>query len=225
MPTPEKFKATFFYEAAYHIVFKSVDGLFLFKQPANYALFLDRFKAFTDTILDIWAYSLLQNHVHLIVKVKSAIAIQKTFTAIEPIQQTVAMKALLANSMDEIYLDAVIERQINSFMVSYTSTINNKENRKGGFFQKPFKRILIADDTYLQQAVIYVHANAEKHQLVDSFLKYRYSSFDEILAGNSLYVNTQAVIKFFGNVKNFNELHVLQVEYYYKKGWPSSKLE
>ena len=43
---------------------------------------------------------------------------------------------------------------MNSFLVSYANYINNKYDRKGGIFQKPFKRIAIEGDAHLQQAII-----------------------------------------------------------------------
>jgi hypothetical protein len=110
-------------------------------------------------------------------------------------------------------------------MVSYTNSINNKAQRKGGFFQKPFKRILIADDSHLQQAIIYVHANAQKHQVINDFTRYRFSSYHEIIKESSIYVKSKEIINFFGNKENFISRHQLQVAYYYSKGWASSKLE
>ena len=225
MPTPTEFKAPFLYNSYYHVVFKSIDGLLLFNSPSDYSLFLDRFKVFTNGLLDIWVYILLQNHVHFIIKIKSSSEIKDYISGLSVEHQTVAMKKLLAKSKDEKLLDLVIERQVNSFMVSYVNTVNNKNNKQGGFFQKPFRRVLIVDDAHLQQAIIYVHANAQKHQLTDDFTKYRLSSYHEIITGLSVLVNSKAVLTFFNGIEKFIETHRLQVAYFYSNNWPSSKIE
>jgi len=225
MPTPKEFKAKFLYHAYYHLVFKSVDGLLLFGNTSDYDLFLNRFKEFTKDFLDTWAYVLLRNHVHFIVKIRSVEEIEHYINNCSAEEQTEAVKKLAANNMKTDLLDGVIERQVNSFMVSYVRTINNRNNKQGGFFQKPFRRMLITDDSYLQQAIVYVHANAQKHNLVNDFLKYRYTSYHDIIRGNYLYIDTKAVLNFFNGTNKFIEIHRLQVEYYYNNNWPSSKIE
>jgi hypothetical protein len=122
----------------------------------------------------------------------------------------------LRNSQDDDILDELIERQINLFMVSYTNAINKQLCRKGGLFQSPFKRTFINEEAYLQQAIIYVHANPQKHGLVKDFRNYPYSSYQEILQKNSLYVNRDEVIDFFGGEGRFVEQHKLQADTYYK---------
>jgi hypothetical protein len=138
---------------------------------------------------------------------------------------TVAIKTLLTN-IDEIKLfDAMIERQMNSFLVSFVNFHNNKYQRKGGLFQKPFKRIEVLDDSHLQQAIIYVNANAQKHQMVKDFTKYPFSSYSDIVRRNETFVAANQVINFFGNIEVLMATHQNQVDYYYNSKWPSSKLE
>lgn len=121
--------------------------------------------------------------------------------------------------------DEVAERQINRFLVSYTNTYNNLIVRKGGVFQQPFRRSLIAEEAHLQQAIIYVHANAQKHQLVNDFKTHVYNSYNEILSGESLLIDAGMVIYFFGGKEKFISLHQEQVAYFYTNQWSASKLE
>ncbi len=119
----------------------------------------------------------------------------------------------------------MLERQMNSFLVSYANYYNQRYQRKGGLFQKPFRRIEILDDAYLQQAIIYTNANAQKHNIINDFSKYPYCSYQEILQGSGTGIAQKEIINFFGSKEKFETLHKAQVEYYYQKGWPSSKLE
>ena len=225
MPTPEKFKAPFSPEAHYHIVCKCIDGLKLFNDERDYLVFKERFKQFTFIFFEVWSYSLLQNHTHHIIKTKSAENIIKSISALPKEEHTKSMQLFLNDGKNENLFDEMIERQMNSFLVSYSSYCNNKRGRKGGIFQKPFKRIKIEDDIHLQQAIVYTNANAQKHKLVNDFKKHSYSSYAAIINEDDYFVETENVINFFGSKENFIKIQQDQVDYYYKNNWPSSKLE
>ncbi|GAB2836479.1 transposase [Ferruginibacter profundus] len=225
MPVSELLKSPFVAGNHYHLVFKSIDGVLLFRDENDHTIFLERFQKFTAIAFYNWAYCLLNNHVHFIVKVKPleniVIAISKT----DQTKQTVAMKELLAVQDKPETLDAMIERQVNSFMVSYANYTKNKYHHKGGLFQKPFKRIAIDSDAHLQMAIIYVHANVAKHKVFDNYKKYVHSSYTAIITNNNFYCASASVVQFFGGVEKFILLHEEQINYYYQKGFPNSKLE
>ncbi|MEO6253353.1 MAG: hypothetical protein ABIO79_08620 [Ferruginibacter sp.] len=225
MPTPEKYKAPFYPGAFYHIVCKSIDGVPLFTAEKDYLVFKERFKQFTADFFEVWSYNLIPNHTHHIVKVIPTEVIIQVISSLPVQQQTKAMALFIADSKNDIVFDEMIERQMNSFLVSYANYCNNKRNRKGGIFQKPFKRIRIEDDAHLQQAIIYTNANAQKHNLVTDFKKYPHSSYTGTVTGNNIFIMIKNVLDFFGGLDNFINIHKNQVDYYYQHDWPSSKLE
>ena len=225
MPTPEQYKAPFCPEAYYHIVCKCIDGLKLFNDETDYQVFKERFKQFTSVFFEVWSYNLLSNHTHHIIKTKSVALINQHLVALQREEHTKAMLLFLKDNQNEILFDQMIERQMNSFLVSFSNYCNNKRGRKGGIFQKPFKRIRIDDDIHLQQAIVYTNANAQKHNIVNDFKKHLYSSYNAIINEDDHFVETQNVINFFDGKENFIKIHKDQVEYFYKNNWPSSKLE
>jgi putative transposase len=225
MPVPELLKAPFIPVKHYHVVFKSIDGLLLFRDAAHYSVFLNRFYQFTNAAVENWAYCLLNNHAHFIVKVKALTEVIKNISEIDAAKQTISMKKLLADSNSESVFDEMLERQINSFMVSYVNYTKNKYGHNGGVFQKPFKRIAITADVHLQQAIIYVHANSVKHNIFKDYERYSYSSYASINKNAGMYCENEKVIDFFGGVDKFVALHAAQIKYYYDRGFPDSKLE
>jgi len=106
--------------------------------------------------------------------------------------------------------DEMIERQMNSFLVSYANYLNNKYDRKGGF---------------LQQAIIYSNANAQKHRIVIDFKQHEYSSYNAAIHNDNYFIDSSNVVAFFGGAEKFIRIHEEQVAFFYGKGWPSSKLE
>jgi putative transposase len=225
MPTPAKLKASFTANYYYHFVCKSIDGILLFPDVSDYLVFTDRFKKFTDEFLETWSFCLLPNHTHHIVKIKSSETIKNSIANFPLANRTKAMLSFLDDSTNEITFDKMIDRQMNSFLVSYANYYNNKYQRQGGIFQKPFKRIAIDDDVHLQQAIIYTHANAQKHGITKDYKKYPFSSYAAIIKANEYYTNSKNVIAFFGGIEKFIQIHNSQVEYYYQNNWPNSKLE
>jgi putative transposase len=225
MPTPARLKASFTTNCYYHFVCKSIDGLLLFLDSKDYLVFTDRFKKFTDEFLEIWSFCLIPNHTHHIVKIKSLETIKNSVANFPFSNRTKAMLSFLEDSTNEIALDKMIDRQMNSFLVSYANYYNNNYQRQGGIFQKPFKRIAIDDDAHLQHAIVYTHANAQKHDIANDYKKYPFSSYITIIKNDEYYTNSKSVINFFGGIEKFIQIHDSQVEYYYQKNWPNSKLE
>ena len=126
---------------------------------------------------------------------------------------------------NETLFNKMIERQMNSFLASYTNFINNKYNRVGGIFQKPVKRIQIEEESHLQQAIICTNANAQKHELTDDFKQYPFTSYFPILQNDQYFVDAKSVLIFFNGVEKFELIHEEQVAYYYQRDWPDSNLE
>jgi hypothetical protein len=225
MPTPEKLKAIFYPGAYYHIVCKSIDGLLLFHDNIDYQVFIERFKKFTGDLIDVWSYCLVPNHTHQVVKIKSIETIVQFIAGMVPENTTDAMNAFFADTANEALFNKMIERQMNSFLASYANFINNKYNRVGGIFQKPFKRIQIEEESHLQRAIIYTNANAQKHNLTDDFKLYPFTSYLQILKNDQYFVDAKSVLTFFNGVEKFKLIHEEQVAYYYQRDWPNSKLE
>lgn len=216
MPIPERYKAPFCPDIPYHMLFRSIDGLLLFQQHADYLIFLKQFAEYFQPIAHTLAYNLLQNHTHFIVQVKNRETILENLCAISKRDRTHAMEKLLIDPANDSLVDELFQRQVNSFMTSFVKLRNNESGRKGGLFQSPFRRSYITNEAHLHQSIIYVHANAKKHGLVEDFRQHRYSSYQEILSGNSTNISVQKVLDIFGGTKQFIELHDMQVEHFYK---------
>ncbi len=59
--------------AYYHIYNRGINGENIFKEERNYAYFLSKYTIYLNPILETYAYCLLKNHFHLLVKVKDNI--------------------------------------------------------------------------------------------------------------------------------------------------------
>ena len=126
MPTPQKLKAIFYPEGYYHLVCKSIDGLLLFDDGQDYEVYNERFKKFTGDFFDVWCFCLIPNHSHHIIKIKSVSSVSLFIEAISLEDKTMAMKDFTTEVSNELLFNKMIERQMNSFLVSYANYVNNK---------------------------------------------------------------------------------------------------
>ena len=55
----------------YHIYNRGINGENLFKEERNYAYFLQQYAKYLEPVVQTFAYCLLPNHFHLLVRVKT----------------------------------------------------------------------------------------------------------------------------------------------------------
>lgn len=69
--------------------------------------------------------------------------------------------------------------------VGYSMALNKQEGRTGSLFERPFKRLEITEQEYLEYAIFYVHHNPEKHGIFENFREYNYSSYKALCSKRS----------------------------------------
>jgi len=165
------------------------------------------------------ANSLMENHAHFIVKIKSIKDLRKSIAKIPEEKWTKTMKKFMESENPATLVNAMILRQINSFLVSYTMSYNKFYNRKGGMFHSPCRRVAVKDATHLKRGIVYVHANAQKHQLVEDFKAYPDTTYHDVLANSSNLICIKPVLDFFGGRQEFIRIHDEIASHFYSNGW------
>ncbi|MEI7596924.1 MAG: hypothetical protein WCK02_14335 [Bacteroidota bacterium] len=135
--------------------------------------------------METYAFCLLPNHFHLLVRVKEAGA--------TPHEEA----TLLANA----------GTQFHRLFTSYAKAINKRENRVGSLFQRPFKRIQINSTDYLSNLVYYIHSNPQNHGIIDDFRQYPWSSYNGIIAGKPTKLQKDSVMNWFGGKEDYIDFH------------------
>jgi putative transposase len=177
----------------YHVYNRSVDRQPMFRSDENCEYFLKKFNQYLHDVLDVYTYSLLDNHFHFLVRIKDNLDKLKSNKKIE----------------NDIHL--IVSKQFRILFQSYTLAFNKQYNRVGTLFQTPFKRALVSDDGYLTQLILYIHSNPQKHKLIKDFRDWKWSSFPIIRSQKSDGLITDEVIKWFGNLDEFILFHDLQL--------------
>jgi REP element-mobilizing transposase RayT len=172
----------FEYGYFYHIFHKGNNDENIFIEERNYAFFLQLLKKHVLPMADIYAYCLLKNHFHILVKIKD---------------ETNIFDAKLRK---KVYLG------FSHMLNSYTQSINKVYKRKGSLFCEHLKRIKVTDEQYLKELIVYIHLNPVKHGFSTS-VNYPHSSYNSIISKQKTEIKRDEVLSYFDDVENFIYWH------------------
>ncbi len=212
MPIPSKYLAEFNENCIYHVYNRTNNREALFFSPENYLFFLRKYEDYLYGILDTFCWCLLPNHFHLLVRVKSEDDIRKYIESKEYRLQTPSEKLYLDK---KLLLGELIERTFKRFFQSYSMAFNKQYNRNGNLFYRPFKRVEINKDSQFTQTIVYIHANAQKHQLVKDFTSYKWSSWLSVVSESPTRLLRSELLDWFGGKDRFIQTHSDLSQYYF----------
>jgi putative transposase len=174
----------------YHVYNRSIDKKPMFITDKNREYFLTRLFFFLEPVTSIYAYTLLNNHFHLAIKVNDDLIPYRLANEIPP----------------EMSDHDIVSRQFRRFFQSYALAFNKQHERCGTLFQTPFKRARIKNSQYLIHLIYYIHTNAQKHGLIANFLDWKWSSYHHIISESGSAVDEE-IISWFGNKKGYINFH------------------
>lgn len=179
----------------YHIYNRGNNGEQLFYKPENYTHFLRLYEKYIDPIADTYAWCLMGNHFHLLVRIKE--------------KDEINMDSL-PNPVRVQNPNRVIKpphRYFSDLFNSYSQAINKQEGRTGSLLESPFRRIPITSDKYFQNLVVYIHRNPVHHGFTDDYRDYPWSSYGSIISDKTTRLRRKEVVDWFDNRKNFIYCH------------------
>lgn len=204
MPQSEKFYQSFLAGQTYHVIFKANTGRTLFMSDENKRYFQQKIRLYLCPFVSIRSFNLLDNHVHLIIQIHSEKSIRRKLNQILPENQVQTMKDYL-NGISTIH--HLIARQISRLLICYAIAFNNQQGTVGHLFHRKFRRILIDNEVYLSQAILYVHANPIHHRITTQIEKYRWSSFYQLIRGAPGLSDIHWLINWFGGLPSLLKKH------------------
>jgi len=195
--------------AFYHIYNRGNNRENIFIDKGNYKYFLDKYFRHTGIVADTYAYCLLRNHFHLLVRIKDEVnpVKGKPFRSQPSQLPDKDLKGLASPGLSPEEIPEYTSQQFSNFFNSYTKSINKKYNRSGSLFLKPFRRKRVTGNEYLNQVLAYIHFNPQHHKFVKDFRGYPYSSYHEILSDAPSVLKKEAVLNWFGSKENYLAFH------------------
>ncbi len=187
---------------AYHLFSRAVGNEKLFLSPENYLFFLQKLKKHTSGVCDLYCYSLLPNHFHLLAKMHKEEILIKHF-------EDVKKKKFQPLQND---LSNFIMERFSNFLNSYTKAFNKVFNRKGALFMDYLKRSVVKESSDFTSYIWYIHKNAAHHQLVKAVGEWRYDSYQSFISEAPTALLRNEVIEWFGSKEAFIQFHQQNID-------------
>jgi putative transposase len=182
----------------YHVYNRGNNRENLFLEERNFLYFLQLYSHYIAPIAETFAYCLMPNHFHFLIRIRSLID--------EGI--------MLWDKVSSISKPISPSRCFSNLFNAYTKTINEGYDRTGSLFQKPFHRNLVDSDAYFTNLVFYIHFNPQKHGFVDDFREWRWSSYSAYCSNSVTCISRDIVLDWFGGIRQFQEFHQGNVDEY-----------
>jgi REP element-mobilizing transposase RayT len=166
----------------YHVYNRGNNSENIFIEEKNYNYFLEKLKKYILPIADVYAYCLLKNHFHIVLRIKDKIDLPEKFK-------------------EKIHLP------FSNLFNSYSKSINKAYDRTGSLFQEHLQRNRIESEKYLKQLIMYVHLNPVKHKFSKDSQSYRHSSYRSYLSDKQSSLDREFILELFNDLENFIFCH------------------
>lgn len=181
------------YGKFYHIYNRGINGCDLFREHENYEYFLHLYDKYISKVAGTFAWVLMRNHFHLLVRIKSEQELN-----LQGFKNLEGLKGTTRN---------FVNQQFSNFFNAYTKAINKRYHRTGSLFEHPFRRVQVTSNDQLKYLVYYIHHNPIHHEFCEHFLEYPWSSYITMLSPKITRLKRNEVLEWFGDKSNFEKYH------------------
>lgn len=180
----------------YHIYNQANGSENLFREQRNYPYFLSKLLQHIHPVAHVYAWCLLPNHFHAMIKVRSSKEICRNMEL---------------GDIDENAIQLLISQQFSNLFNGYAKAINKAYKRRGSLFQRPFKNRKVDDVNYMLRLLLYIHNNPVKHRFVNDARKWQHSSIHVYLdldnCDEALKPDFETAVEWFGDMMQFMTAH------------------
>lgn len=170
----------------YHIYNRGINSDILFKENENYNYFLQLYERHIDPIADTYAWCLMKNHFHFLVRIKETDH-SKNDKTIHPSQS------------------------FSNFFNAYTRAFNIKYKRHGPLFERPFRRKEVTCNQYFQNLIIYIHNNPVHHLICEHPIEFPWSSYISCISDKPTKLKRKEIMGHFSDFNHFKRSHEVKL--------------
>jgi REP element-mobilizing transposase RayT len=210
-------------DTSYHI-FNHANGFEnVFREPENYRFFLEKYRKYISPIAETYAYCLMPNHFHVVVRIRKQEVIKELIrnkdnqnltsnffnraSNFSKVRNFGKVEEELGKVAENQEIEKYISKQFANLFSSYTQAFNKSNQRMGSLFIKNFKRDLILIKEHFINAVIYTHRNPIHHGFCVCYDQWPNSSYFDIANHKPTFTESLKLLKIFGGHDLFIQKH------------------
>ncbi len=179
----------------YHIYNRGNNREDLFREERNYRYFLQLYARHVFPIAITFAYCLMRNHFHFLVRIREALQTSQVSETCE------------VSTPGEVLTPREVSQHFSNLFNAYTKAMNKAYERTGSLFEERFGRIEVTTDAYFANLIFYIHFNPQKHGFVADFRDWPWSSYGALRGSSATKLNRTEVLDWFGGEAQFEEFH------------------
>jgi len=187
----------------YHIYNRGIDSCNIFRETDNNEHFLGLYDKYISPVADTFAWVLMKNHFHLLVRILPINVTPEDFENLQGLKN--------ANKR--------INQQFSNLFNAYTKAFNKRYDRTGSLFEHTFRRKLISNESYLKKVILYIHNNPVHHGFCSHPVEYPWSSYLSCISVKSTKLKRDVVMGWFDNEANFKHWHHQKIEVEKIENW------
>jgi putative transposase len=207
------------YGKYYHIFNKGLDGQRTFLEQDDYEHFFNLASIFLDPIADTYAYAIMGNHFHFLVRIKEMDEIgflNSKYAKSDDLylKWKTFCPDIMKNYKKGVYLQKPKpEKMFQHHYSTYAKGFNSKYNQRGALFEHSFKRVKVNNFKYLKRLIVYIHNNPVIHKFVEDTVEYPWTSYLEIINIKSTKLKRDTILGWFDSTANFKTIHNEKFDY------------
>ncbi len=182
----------------YHVYNKVVSDVTLFNNDEDYTSFLERYARYFSPYFETFAYCLIPNHFHFLVRVKDNL---DSFIANE--NTNAAKKYLNGEESLNFFLEHQLSRMLSGVAIKY----NNLNNRVGPLFKQGTKRVALTTESRIIYQLCYIHHNPIHHKLTSDYKDWKFSSYHAYTGERPTQISKGPMLDLIGGIDVFHALH------------------
>lgn len=214
-------------ESYYHIYNRGINRCDLFRETDDYKHFLRLYEKYIEPVADTFAWVLMPNHFHLLIRIKSEeeIGIYKNLNSDSSKDSARFQTEPNENLSESEGPDRVGIKKPNPtkhfshLFNAYSKYVNKKYQRTGSLFEHPFRRKQVEDEAYLRALVLYIHNNPIHHDFTNIAIDYPWSSYLTCISVKPSKLLKKEVVGWFDDEANFKYMHKQHVDFMKLEEW------
>ena len=196
----------------YHIYNQGINGERIFHTKDNFLHFLKLYEAYINPIANTFAWALMSNHFHFLIRIKDENRIgflnpeNRTAKDAETKWKTFFPDENTKNDISSLK-KPIPYKQFGHLFDAYAKAFNKRFNRTGSLFKKNFERKHVNNQRYMRDLVRYIHNNPVKHRITESTIEYPWTSYLSVLSKKVTNLEREQVLSWFEDRDNFTYNH------------------
>lgn len=192
----------------YHVYNHANANDLLFESNYCYDIFLEKLTNYITPYADIYAFCLMPNHFHMVLKIHSEEEVVRAIQLIHnPFNRPAGRRAVAIRLNQLQNPDKFFSKRFADCFNSFAKHTNLVRHRRGSLFMKSFKNIVVDTEHYMSYLIYYVHINPVKHEFRKTVQQWQWSSYRAYIKDEFDFVKKDFVLNHFGGIEAFIDYH------------------